>query len=149
MSCAIGKPPVLDRYNCPMWKGIAVASICFIVLLLGLVIFEPSPQDAALADLGAAERILDQVRTSETPAKFEEARKAIRVDRAGCYVAMAGADPARESDMPPMPIPSGFDSYKALEGRSGPGLLNPSPVRCSGAGATPETISRTGEWQAP
>lgn len=60
-----------------MWKSTIALVIGFIVLLAVVVALEPSPQEAVLANLNAAEGILDKVETSQTPAKFEEARKVL------------------------------------------------------------------------
>lgn len=60
-----------------MWKSVTVLVACFLILLVILVILQPAPQGAALANLSAVEKLLDQAKTSETPAKFEEARKAL------------------------------------------------------------------------
>lgn len=60
-----------------MWKSIAVLSICFIVTILVVIVLQPSPQETALANLDAAEKILDQTKISETPAAFEKARKTL------------------------------------------------------------------------
>jgi hypothetical protein len=60
-----------------MWKAIAISLFVFAVFLGLLVFLQPSPQEAALGNLSAAQKILDGVKSSGATSKLDEARKAV------------------------------------------------------------------------
>lgn len=60
-----------------MLKAILIALAVFIVFMGVLVILQPSPQEAALGNLSAAEKILDRPRTSGAVPKLDEAAKTL------------------------------------------------------------------------
>ena len=62
-------------YNCLMFRGIALFLFCFVVVLILLIFLQPSSQESALSALTAAEKVLEQVKVTEAPAKLDEARK--------------------------------------------------------------------------
>jgi hypothetical protein len=67
-----------------MLKAILIALVIFALFLGLLVILQPSPQDMALGNLAAAEKILERPRSSEAAGKLDEASKALKkVDVAG------------------------------------------------------------------
>ncbi len=58
-----------------MLKGIGLFIACFVVVLVVLILLQPSPQESAISSLAAAEKVLDGVKGSEAPAKLDDARK--------------------------------------------------------------------------
>jgi hypothetical protein len=79
-----------------MLKGIGVFIACFAVVLVVLILLQPSPQESAMSSLVAAENVLEGVKGSEAPAKLDEARK-ILTDAAFLSKAQEGRDKAIES----------------------------------------------------
>jgi len=60
-----------------MLKGISIVVGCLVLVLILLILWQPSPQESAMSSLAAAEKVLEQVKISEAPAKLDEARRII------------------------------------------------------------------------
>lgn len=58
-----------------MVKGILVFLLCFVIVLVTLILLQPSSQESALEALAAAENVLGQIKGPEAPAKLDEARR--------------------------------------------------------------------------
>jgi hypothetical protein len=57
-----------------MWKGVAVFCFFFVLVIVTLIWMQPSSQESALTALTASEQVLDQIKSSDTAAKLDEAR---------------------------------------------------------------------------
>jgi len=64
-----------QHYNVPMGKGMALVLVCFLAVLAALMFLQPSSQESALDALSAVEKVVDQVKGPDAPAKLDLARQ--------------------------------------------------------------------------